>query len=71
MTNISEFCANHKNLPPIPRDGKVCVETQDKVKDVLYSYIHHFKDYAYVGVIETDKLMVEEEEVPRDIYQLL
>ena len=30
-----------------------------------------FKDYAYVGVIETDELTAEEEEVSQDVYQVM
>ena len=71
VSNITEFCATQKNLPSIPRDRSVCVKARDEVKTLLYNYVQQFKDYAYVGVIETDELTVEEEEVSQDVYQIM
>ena len=71
VVNITEFLVSHKNVPQIPRRGDVCIEARDDVRDRLYNYINNFKDYAYVGVIETDDPTVEEVEESQDVYKVL
>ena len=69
--NLTEFLANQKNVPQIPETGEVCIEKRDSVRDRLYNYIKNFKDYAYVGVIETDELVIEEVDEAQDVYDAL
>ena len=71
VDNITEFLVSHKNVPQIPTEGDVCVESRDTARDRLYNYIKNFKDFAYVGVIETDELTIEEVEEAPDVHDVL
>ena len=71
VNNLTEFLVNQKNVPQIPETGEVCIEKRDSVRDRLYNYIKNFKDYAYVGVIETDELVIEEVDEAQDVYDVL
>ena len=46
------------------------MEAREEVQNKLLAYVCNFNDNAYVGVIETDELTVEEEEISQDIFQL-
>ena len=71
VANITEFLVSHKNVPQIPKEGSVCIESRDTVRDRLYNYVKNFKDYAYVGVIETDEPTVEEVKEAQDVHDVL
>ena len=71
VDNLPEFLDNQKNVPQLPETGEVCIEKRASVRDRLYNYIKNFKDYAYVGVIETDELVIEEVDEAQDVYDVL
>ena len=69
--SLTEFLVSQKNVPQIPETGSVCIEKRDSVRERLYNYIKNFKDHAYVGVIETDELTVEEVEEAQEVHKVL
>ena len=71
VNNLPEFLDNQKNVPQLPKTEEVCIEKRASVRDRLYNYIKNFKDYAYVGVIETDELVIEEVNEAQDVYDVL